>query len=118
MNRNDNFEYKTAKSCGEYDNNQMESRFGYSVCEEHQSVPPAGIESKENGKKEDPIFGVGYNFDIYENLLSSTDMPEEQWKFFAEICMEKMLCQIRVAQRKMETLGHNIEMIHKKAKAN
>lgn len=106
MNEKDNFRY---------DNNKMESKFDYSACEKHQNVSPADVELKENEK---PIFGAGYNFKIYEDLLSSNDMPEEQWKLFAEICMEEMICQIRVAQRKMETLAHNIEMIQKTAVAN
>ena len=33
--------------CGKYKNNQSEPRFGYTVCEEHQNVPPAEILDKE-----------------------------------------------------------------------
>ena len=29
--------------CGAHKNNQSEPRFGYTVCEDHQSVPPADI---------------------------------------------------------------------------
>jgi len=29
--------------CGKHDNNQSESRFGYTACETHKGVPPAMI---------------------------------------------------------------------------
>jgi hypothetical protein len=29
--------------CGRFKNNQMEPRYGYVVCEDHQHVPPARI---------------------------------------------------------------------------
>lgn len=29
--------------CGKYKNNQSEPRFGYTVCEDHQDIPPVEI---------------------------------------------------------------------------
>lgn len=33
--------------CGKVKNNQTEPRYGYTVCEDHQSVPPVDIPPKE-----------------------------------------------------------------------
>lgn len=35
---------KPCRVCGGFDNNQSEPRFGYTVCEAHQSVLPAFLD--------------------------------------------------------------------------
>lgn len=45
----DNFGYPSkepCRVCGGFRNNQSEPRFGYTVCEDHQSVPPNKIPAK------------------------------------------------------------------------
>jgi len=43
MNDKNNFGYNSEKPCeicGKYKNNQLEPRFLYSVCEDHQNIAP------------------------------------------------------------------------------
>ncbi len=45
------FGYPTKKPCdicGEWNNNQIEPRFGFTVCEPHQTVPPIEIKREPN----------------------------------------------------------------------
>jgi hypothetical protein len=49
--RNNTFGYPSDEPCwvcGKHDNNQSEPRFLYTVCEEHQNVPPVDIRRPEN----------------------------------------------------------------------
>ena len=42
----DNFGYQSrleCSVCGSDKNNQMEPRFGYTVCEDHQHIPPVEV---------------------------------------------------------------------------
>jgi len=37
--------------CGRRNNNQLEPRFGYVVCEDHQHVPPVEVGKLERNKR-------------------------------------------------------------------
>lgn len=52
MNKN-NFGYPSKEPCevcGIHNNNQSEPRFGFTVCEDHQGIPPIDINKYQKAK--------------------------------------------------------------------
>lgn len=52
-----------------------------------------------------------YNYAVFENLLKAKEMPDEHWRRYAEIYMEELIAQLKLAHLKVNNLEDSMERL-------